>query len=348
MDNLAKQDNQSNGFDYQLLTSEQQRIVQQRTGEIRERLRRTAQDIWEIGQRLVEVRSQLKYGQFEAWLKAEFGWSRRTAYNFISVYETFQGSANFAQIDIATSALYLLAAPSTSPHIRNEVLERAQKGEKITYKGLHDAIKSEKNDQDSSSSSIQDVPPSTNPGIGPDQTETSPRPESPSPSAPEIVAVISQSTPQVNLQMPPSVEIEPLENASVSLGTAIPPGWYCLGSQHLLFCGDTASPEFAARVAHASLALAITSDDWDHDWVIEQADSAIILRESALKAISVKELILTFSQKGEVIVFPWLPDAEMVSIAHDLDRRVIAGDPDPLRCAQAAAATKLPINPIVL
>jgi len=37
---------------------------------------------------------------FETWLKAEFGWSRRTAYNFINVYETFAERANLAQIDI--------------------------------------------------------------------------------------------------------------------------------------------------------------------------------------------------------------------------------------------------------
>jgi len=48
--------------------------------------------------RLVDVRSRLKHGQFETWLKAEFGWSRRTAYNF--VYETFAERANLAQIDI--------------------------------------------------------------------------------------------------------------------------------------------------------------------------------------------------------------------------------------------------------
>ncbi|GAB1538917.1 hypothetical protein NUACC21_15820 [Scytonema sp. NUACC21] len=44
-------------------------------------------------------------------LKAEFGWSRRTACNFINVYEAFGECANLAQVDIATTALYLLFVP---------------------------------------------------------------------------------------------------------------------------------------------------------------------------------------------------------------------------------------------
>jgi len=86
------------------------------------------------------VRSRLKHGQFETWLKAEFGWSRRTAYNFINVYETFAERANLAQIDIATSALYLLAAPSTPQNVRNEFMQRAKEGETVTHKSLRRVI----------------------------------------------------------------------------------------------------------------------------------------------------------------------------------------------------------------
>jgi hypothetical protein len=82
---FKKQSQAVTGFDYEILDSEQRQVIQQRTGEIKERLRRSAQDIWEIGQKLADVRSRLKHGHFETWLKAEFGWSRRTAYNFINV-----------------------------------------------------------------------------------------------------------------------------------------------------------------------------------------------------------------------------------------------------------------------
>jgi len=87
------------------------------------------------------VRSRLKHGQFETWLKAEFGWSRRTA-NFINVYETFAERANLAQIDI-NICLYLLAAPSTPQNVRNEFMQRA-KGETVTHKSLRRVIEEEK------------------------------------------------------------------------------------------------------------------------------------------------------------------------------------------------------------
>ncbi|MEO0770818.1 MAG: DUF3102 domain-containing protein, partial [Cyanobacteria bacterium J06649_4] len=117
-------------FDYDGLEVGQREIVQQRTGEIRERLRRSAQDIWEIGQKLSDVRSRLQYGQFLAWIKAEFGWSQRTAYNFMNVYETFGDRfANLARVNIATSLLYQLASPSVPEELRDQVLRAAQQGE---------------------------------------------------------------------------------------------------------------------------------------------------------------------------------------------------------------------------
>ena len=92
MKNRVKDAQVLNKFNYNTLDSKQRSIIEQRTEEIKERLKRSAQDIWEIGQKIFEVRSQLEYGNFDSWLKAEFGWSRRTAYNFIKVYEDKDGS----------------------------------------------------------------------------------------------------------------------------------------------------------------------------------------------------------------------------------------------------------------
>ena len=120
-------------FDYATLDCETRIVVQQRTGEIKERIHNAAQLAWEIGQKLADVRSRLRPRQFTFWLQTEFQLSRRTAYNYINVFESFPIRANFAQINIATSALYLLAAPSTSEEARQDALERANKGENITH-----------------------------------------------------------------------------------------------------------------------------------------------------------------------------------------------------------------------
>ncbi len=124
---------ESHNFDYAALDSQTRIVVQQRTSEIKERLRDAAQAIWEIGQKLVDVRNCLSYGQFNSWLKTEFQWSRSTAYNYINVFETFGSCPNFGQLNIAASALYLLAAPCIPEEARKEALESAKRGEIITY-----------------------------------------------------------------------------------------------------------------------------------------------------------------------------------------------------------------------
>lgn len=136
MENLYHIDNgnqsKQQSFDYAALDVEAQIAVQKHTCEIKRMMRRTTQDIIEIGEKLIEVKQYLGFGHFSNWLIAEFGWKERTARNFMRVAEVFK-SAKFADLFIASSALYLLAAPSTSESARQEALELAKKGEHITY-----------------------------------------------------------------------------------------------------------------------------------------------------------------------------------------------------------------------
>lgn len=126
-------------FDYAGLSNETQIVVQQHTREIKSLLRRTAQDIFDIGQKLLEVKAQLGHGHFRTWLKAEFDWSIWTATKFMQVADKFK-CVKFTHLDIAPSALYELAAPSTPDVVRSEAIERALGGETITC-SLAKAIK---------------------------------------------------------------------------------------------------------------------------------------------------------------------------------------------------------------
>jgi Protein of unknown function (DUF3102) len=128
-------------FDYAALNSETQIVVQQRTSEIRSLLRRTAQDIFDVGQKLIEVKAQLGHGHFRAWLNAEFDWSIWTATKFMQVADKFK-CVKFSHLNIAPSALYELAAPSTPDYVRCEAIERASHGETITH-SLAKALKAE-------------------------------------------------------------------------------------------------------------------------------------------------------------------------------------------------------------
>ncbi|MCP6760174.1 MAG: DUF3102 domain-containing protein [Fischerella sp. CENA71] len=120
------------GFDYAVLTSEVRIFVQGKTSELKSLMRRNAQNIIDIGQKLTEVKQQLGHGNFRAWLKAEFDWSVRTAARFMQVATQFK-CANLADLNIAVSALYLLAEPSTPQKARKEALELAKEGENITH-----------------------------------------------------------------------------------------------------------------------------------------------------------------------------------------------------------------------
>lgn len=130
-------------FDYVALDVETRIIVQQRTSEIKQRAQDTLKTLWEIGQKLVEIREHLGYGLFDSWLKTEFQWSRRTAYNYIRIFESFS-CAMIAQLEIAPTILYLLAAETTPEAAREEAIERALAGEKITESKVKELIKQSK------------------------------------------------------------------------------------------------------------------------------------------------------------------------------------------------------------
>lgn len=328
MSKLKKQIQVVTDFDYEILDSEQRIVIQQRTGEIKERLRRSAQNIWEIGHKLVDVRSRLKHGQFETWLKAEFDWSRRTAYNFINVYEAFAERANFAKINIATSALYLLAAPSTPQNVREEILQRANEGETLTHKYLRQVIEENKSQSTSVTTSPELPQPLTS-------------------KKPEIVAIIPKEA--VKVETPVS-ELTVAKTSSFSPVVATPnkiqPSWFLLEKQHFLFCGDTALPEFIESIPFAALAIAITPNDWDHDWLIERAKTVIIFPELDFQIQLIEQLIKMFSVSRDIVIFPWLPSSKIIEIAHQLNRQVFAGDPDVERCRELLAHSGLISEPL--
>jgi len=121
----------STEFSYGILNLATRKVVQQHTIEIKGLLRRTAQDIVDIGEKLSEVKQELGHGQFLAWLRTEFDWSESAARKFMQVHRKFK-TVNFTHLNIATSAMYLLAADCTSQAAREEAVQRAEAGEVIT------------------------------------------------------------------------------------------------------------------------------------------------------------------------------------------------------------------------
>lgn len=126
-------------FDYESVEPEYRTMIESRTQTIKERIRKTAQDIVEIGEMLTDVKECLPHGQFTLWLQIEFGWDVRSAQRFMSVAAMFKSDtvSHFSKdllskASIDQSALYILAAKSTPQTIRQEILERAYQGEPFT------------------------------------------------------------------------------------------------------------------------------------------------------------------------------------------------------------------------
>jgi hypothetical protein len=131
-------------FDYGALDQETQVLVRLRAGEIKSLAKRVAADIVEIGGKLAEVKDRVGgNGKFNEWLSAELGWSERTAYNFIAVWQRF-GAANFALENVATSALYLLAAPSTPAEAVEVAKQIADSGEEVTHSVAKEIVRQAK------------------------------------------------------------------------------------------------------------------------------------------------------------------------------------------------------------
>lgn len=74
---------------------------------------------------------RLGHGNFLPWIDAEFGMSEDVAQRYMRIHTEF--GANTAHVrHLSFRAFAALAAPSTPPEVREQVEERASKGEKVT------------------------------------------------------------------------------------------------------------------------------------------------------------------------------------------------------------------------
>lgn len=77
------------GFNYDLLETKVADKLRATADHIRSKVKKTLEDIIEVGNDLLGVKEALPHGQFGPWLKGEFGWGERMAQNFMSVAERF-------------------------------------------------------------------------------------------------------------------------------------------------------------------------------------------------------------------------------------------------------------------
>ena len=337
-------------FDYSSLDGETSRFIQQQTGEIRMLMRRTAQDIFEIGQKLIDVKQKLGHGQFLAWLQAEFAWKERTARNFMYVAKQFK-SATIADLELAPSVLYMLAAPSTPEAAREEAIARAEAGESISketaqkIKQKYQKTSKPPSSEPSGKSELEtEVKSQSRQRVTARDTDTSKLPK------PEILAIRPKE----------KVEDLPVSSTVTATATTLPPSqtpliqpvatgiWWQLGEKHLLYCGSPLSPRFQERLPSPvaiSLAFPPRKDDW-----IESLNPKIysalcfysVYEDLDLKLVRelVERSLLLCTESDEVVVFNFLWDPQLILLADSLGCRCMIAEPDTKRCEAAISTWK--------
>lgn len=325
------------GFDYTSLDAVTARFVQQQTGEIRALMKRTAQDIIELGQKLIAVKQTIGHGRFEDWLRAEFEWTQMTANRFMNVAKELK-SNKLLDLTIAPSALYEIFAPSTPEAARNEAIARAKAGESITYTTAK-TIKQK-----------YAPPPKPKPEpISQPHPQSLPTPPTPAPppqsgSKLEIVALRPQAqslaTPQAARSIVPQTGVTPsaLRLDKTEAVPDVPGVWWQLGGKHLLYCGDPNSSEFLGRIPEkVSLLFAFPSTpNWQPSM---QSSTRFILetlpedKDARLFEDTLESILLLCSNIGDVVVSCFLPSPEILSLLNRQSRRGLFAEPDSKRVA---------------
>jgi outer membrane murein-binding lipoprotein Lpp len=126
------------GFDYAALPIDAALTARAAAERIKLRLKRTVEDIIEIGRELTAAKEQLPHGQFLPWIAAEFEMSQQTANNFTAVYERFGNGKLPIISNLRPTILYALSAPSTPAEVIDRAVEKADAGEKVTVADVKD------------------------------------------------------------------------------------------------------------------------------------------------------------------------------------------------------------------
>lgn len=105
---------------------------------IRNRLRRTTEDINDTGRDLIAAHEKLK-GRFIAWVEAEFGMTARTAQLYVQAAR-FAAERYEIISHLPPTTLYKLSAPSTPDEIKTAVVADLEAGRAVDHRAVEAEI----------------------------------------------------------------------------------------------------------------------------------------------------------------------------------------------------------------
>lgn len=125
-------------FDYTSLEPETRVVVEQCASEIKALARNTAQNIIDIGLRIIEIKKHLKHGHYRRWLAAEFPWRKSAANVYERAAKKFSNVQSLDKFDL--SAFYVLVCGTTPEIACEEALARASQGEYMTLAKVNSIV----------------------------------------------------------------------------------------------------------------------------------------------------------------------------------------------------------------
>lgn len=325
---LSVNTSSTKSFDYSSLEADTSRFVREQTEEIKALMKQTAEGVVKIGLKLLEAKKRLGYGRYRQWIEAEFNWGKSTANSFENVARRFAGVQNLD--NFAPSALYELAAPSTPEIAKEEALTRADSGEFITY-----TTAKEIKQKFSSPTTPKHTKTEPEKQFSSDSTDNEVRQRVKEPLASD--ALTREPAPSEQSQ---NTQIESIQPKTSSESKVVRPGsWWQLG-RHLLYCGDTHSPQFLSRLPQ-KIALAIAfpkTADWHLKTLTAKVKSALTVFSSyqdldlTLMRKMVENSLELYTDGGETVLFSFLLDPALLLLVDRLDCHCAIAEPNPLRC----------------
>ena len=336
-------------FDYSNLDVKCLGFVQQQTGEIRSLMKRTAQDIIEIGQRLIKVKKLLGHGQYRKWIKAEFNWGKSTANSFENVAKQFAGVQN---LDVfAASALYELAAPSTHEAARQEAIALAQAGEKISYKAAKEIkqkykAKLAKLPLESAQKFLPSEAIQLNAEVEIDQKVNAQDLSIASDLVEDSASSPRQFHQQEIIDIYPQV-VEEQSAVSLKITASQSEQWWKLGNHHL-YCGESNSQQFQSKLPNRiALAVAFPSTaGWSWGNLESKINSSLTLFSSyedvdlKLFREMLRNVLELYTDGQETVLFAFVPDPALLLLAESLDCQCFMAENDEKLCQAVMQAWK--------
>jgi hypothetical protein len=117
-------------FDYSVLDAGVADVARLAAERIQVQQQLTVGVILAIGSELKKVKDALDHGPFYRWLEAEVGWTVRTAQRYMAASDVF-GMKPDTVSHLPPAVIYKLAATSTPSPVRDGIVARLDRGERI-------------------------------------------------------------------------------------------------------------------------------------------------------------------------------------------------------------------------